>query len=129
MSEHIARARIVADRLREISQIVDKLAWDLDTELSAIDKDEAGYREKTAANPDGGQNAIPGDLEAALFQAEAFLEDVRTWADSSHLEPQNVAIGYDWFPATLEGLSKARAYQKSMQQLGRVLPLKIIRGV
>lgn len=132
MSEHIARARIVADRLRELSQIIDEAAWNLDAELSAIDKDEAGYREKSAANPDGAANAIPGDLEAALFQAQAILIDLGHWAENAHLPPQAVALGGTygrWYVPTLDGLDKALAAQRANQIAGRVTPVKIIRAV
>lgn len=132
MTDTIARARATADKVRHLAEIVDRLAWNLDAEISALDKDDAGYREKSAANPDGAANAIPGDLEAALFQAEAWLIDVADWADKAHLEPQAVAIGGTygaWYRADLAGLDKAREEIKANQLLGRVyLKARIVRG-
>lgn len=131
MTDTIARARATADKVRHLAEIVDKLAWNLDAEISALDKDDAGYREKSAANPDGAANAIPGDLEAALFQAEAWLIDVAKWAEQAHLEPQAVAIGGTygaWYRADLKGLDEALKAQRQYQLMGTVRPLRIVRG-
>lgn len=131
MTIHLERARTVADRLRDLSQHLDALAWNLDAEISALDKDEAGYREKTAANPDGGANAVPGDLEAALVRAEALfiaLPSLEQAASASLIAFSAGGTYGRWYPPTLEGLDNARAEAKAQQLGGRVVPLRPVFG-
>jgi hypothetical protein len=68
-----ARAEKVAEALRRFTDKADALSWDLDSALSSIDKDKAGYRTSNAANPTGGANYVEGELETAVYAAEEFL--------------------------------------------------------
>lgn len=89
------RAEGVADRLRDFSQTVDQLSWDLDAALSALRKDAAGYRRRTKANPDGGDNSAPGELEAALGAAERFLARIPAFEVAEPAEEDlEVALGW-----------------------------------
>lgn len=126
MTTHYERAAKVADRLRAFAQKVDALAWSLDEELSAIDKDEAGYRQANGANPDGAANAVPGDLEKALFQAEAFLHSLGHAEHAFNVEHISCGGTYGQiFSATLAGWDAAWAHVKAQQLAGRVVPLKV----
>lgn len=61
-------------RMRDAAQISSRLAIHLTAALSAVRKDAVGYRIHNTANPDGGQNAKPGDLLRAAHRAETYLE-------------------------------------------------------
>lgn len=54
------------DGARKWSQKVEKLIWDLETALSAVEKDKAQYRTRNKANPDGCENASPGEVNDAV---------------------------------------------------------------
>lgn len=66
----IAYARRLADNLRRYSQELDALSWNLDSALSSLDKDDAGYRTANAANRTGGANGFPGEIREAVLAAE-----------------------------------------------------------
>src|ERR1700744_2100814 len=63
LPEVVQRAKVLAERARAAA-------------LSALRKDEGGYRVNTAANPGGGRNYTPGQLEAAVRQAAIILSRV-----------------------------------------------------
>lgn len=54
------------DAARKFAQRVEQLTWDLEAALSAVEKDAAGYRTRNKANPDGCENATPGDVNEAV---------------------------------------------------------------
>jgi len=65
--QDLAYAERALDAARKWSQRVEQLVWDLETALSAVNKDAAGYRRANKANPDGGANALPGEVNDALL--------------------------------------------------------------
>jgi hypothetical protein len=67
-------AQSVVRRLSAYERTIREAGWRLDAALSARRKDAVGYRTRNAANPDGGANERPGELEAALKEAQRILE-------------------------------------------------------
>jgi len=63
-----------SDDFTQIVTVVDGVAWELDSSLSALRKDAAGYRISNAANRTGGQNYIKGELETAYGRAKELME-------------------------------------------------------
>lgn len=123
----ITRAEEIADQLRAFSAQVDALAWALDSELSSLNKDAAGYRARSKANPDGGANSVPGDLEIALVKAEAFLSTANIQAAGGRIEAFSVGGTYGrHYAPTLAGLDAARAQVKALQLAGYVAPLRTL---
>lgn len=123
------RAEVVADKLRAFSQKVDALAWDLDAALSAVNKDAVGYRVGTKANPTGGPNSLPGELEAALVKAEAFLMALGDAVEAVGLGIQAFSVGGTYgrfYAASLEGLDAARSAARSLQLAGDPAPLRVV---
>lgn len=68
------KAEGLGDRLARITEVIDGVAWALDSAASSLRKDEAGYRTSNAANPDGGANYVDGELEKAIADAQALLD-------------------------------------------------------
>jgi len=124
-----ARAEATADRLRRFAQKVEDLSWALDAAISAVDKDASGYRCQSAANPDGGRNALAGELEAALFKAEAFLLSLGRAEGLVGGEPEAVVVGGTYgrhYEATLAGFDAALAHVRALQLAGYVGPARVI---
>lgn len=125
----VERGYRVADRLARFSERVDRIGWDLDAALSAVEKDKAGYRNRTAANRTGGQNYVEGELEAALLAAEVLLKLLRGEAEAAgDLKLTSVSVGGTYgrvFPATLAGYDAANAYSREKQLQGNVAPVKL----
>jgi len=69
-----AKATDYAERLcentRRYSERLEQAAWALESALSALNKDDAGYRRSNNANRDGGESYTPGELEAAVLDVE-----------------------------------------------------------
>lgn len=63
----------LSDELAKASAALEAVSWELDSALSSIRKDAAGYRNKNAANPDGGECYTPGELEEAVRAARRAL--------------------------------------------------------
>lgn len=87
-----AKAEGLSDRLARVTEVIDAASWKLDSALSALHKDQAGYRTANAANPDGGANYVDGELEEAIAEAQALLEALGparrlalAWAAADHL--------------------------------------------
>jgi len=76
LPEVVQRAKVLAERARVTAREFADASWALDAALSALRKDEVGYRVNTAANPGGGRNYTPGQLEAAVRQAAIILSRV-----------------------------------------------------
>jgi hypothetical protein len=70
----IADAEGLAERLRDRLAELEQVSWDLDSALSSIEKDAAGYRRSNRANSTGGANSIPGDVREAAAKAGRILE-------------------------------------------------------
>lgn len=66
-------AEVQSEALTEVSRLIEDAHWALDSALSAIDKDAAGYRKANRANPNGSDNYTPGELEEAVKEARAVL--------------------------------------------------------
>lgn len=66
-------AEELSDELAQLTAPIEAAAWDIDSALSAIRKDVAGYRRKNKANPDGGECYTPGELEKAVQRARQLL--------------------------------------------------------
>lgn len=66
-------AEVQTEALTEVSRLIDDAQWELDSTLSVIDKDAAGYRTKNRANPNSSDNYSSGELEAAVKEARAVL--------------------------------------------------------
>lgn len=64
----------LSEGFTQIVAIVDGVAWELDSTLSGINKDAAGYRLKNAANLTGGPNYIKGELETAVGRAKEVMD-------------------------------------------------------
>jgi hypothetical protein len=78
--------------LTDLSEVIEQVQWDLDAALSAIHKDEVGYRRKNAANHEGGDNYAEGELEDASRRARQLLlalspvaELAQRWKDNGRL--------------------------------------------
>jgi hypothetical protein len=63
----------LSDELAQVTSDVEGVCWELDSSLSAVVKDAAGYRVHTLAEPNGGGSYEPGELEAAVARAERLL--------------------------------------------------------
>lgn len=70
----VAKAEALSERIARVAEVLDRAGWALDSALSGLRKDEAGYRTANAANPDGGSNGDLEDLEAALKLASDLLK-------------------------------------------------------
>lgn len=68
---HLAES--VSEELGQITALIEGVVWEIDSALSSIRKDEAGYRQGNAANPDGGANYVDGELEAAYARGKRLL--------------------------------------------------------
>lgn len=76
----IREAEKLSDALALATAPLEGAAWELDSALSSIRKDAAGYRRTNAANATGGANYVEGELEAAVEWARklnAALDTVR----------------------------------------------------
>lgn len=59
-------AEELSDELATLTAPIEAAAWTIDSALSSIRKDDAGYRIGTAAEPDGGGSYVEGELEQAV---------------------------------------------------------------
>lgn len=69
----VAVAEELSDELAALSSPLEAAAWAIDSALSSIRKDVAGYRRKNAANPDGGECYTEGELEKAVKRGRQLL--------------------------------------------------------
>ncbi len=69
----IVTAEGQSDEFTQFIAVIDGVAWELDSTLSGINKDAAGYRLQNAANVTGGPNYIKGELETASGRAAELL--------------------------------------------------------
>jgi hypothetical protein len=69
----VALAEEISDELAQLTAPLEGVAWEIDSALSAIRKDAAGYRRANAANPTGGDSYTSGDLEKAVARGKALL--------------------------------------------------------
>lgn len=92
----VALAEEISDELATLTAPLEAVAWEIDAALSAIRKDAAGYRSANAANPDGGTNYTPGELEAAVKRGRQLLLaliPVRTLQDKWDREDLGIPPG------------------------------------
>jgi hypothetical protein len=69
----IVQAEELTEELGALEGFIQAAGWDLDSALSSIRKDEAGYRIGNAANRSGGESYVEGELEEAVKRARAIL--------------------------------------------------------
>lgn len=69
----VAQAEEISDELAALTAPLEGVAWEIDSALSALRKDAAGYRKANAANPTGGDSYEPGELEAAVKRGRQLL--------------------------------------------------------
>lgn len=67
----VGYAERLCENVRRYSEAMEAKAWALESALSALNKDDAGYRRQNNANRDGGESYTPGELEAAVREIEA----------------------------------------------------------
>jgi hypothetical protein len=77
----VVAAETQSDELTQIVAVCDGVAWELDSTLSALRKDAAGYRVLNKANPDGGGNYCKGELEKASGRAAELLAALKPAAE------------------------------------------------
>lgn len=87
-------AEELSEELAQLTAPIEAAAWEIDSALSAIRKDDAGYRVGNAANREGGANYIPGELEKAVRRGKQLLlalttirELERQWEAEDGLTP------------------------------------------
>lgn len=71
----VATAEGQSDELTQLVAVVVGVCWELDSTLSAINKDAKGYRRSNAAN------YVPGELEAASGRAGELLKALQPVAE------------------------------------------------
>jgi hypothetical protein len=93
----VRQAEELSDELAGLTAPIEAACWAIDTALSALRKDDAGYRTANAANPTGGESYTAGELETAVRRASQLclaLSTVRRleeqWAAEDRGEPSNV---------------------------------------
>lgn len=69
----VAEAEAISDALALLTAPIEACAWEIDSALSSLRKDAAGYRKANAANPDGGDSYTPGELETAVARGRQLL--------------------------------------------------------
>lgn len=69
-----AKAEGLSTRLARVTEVIDAASWKLDSALSALRKDAAGYRQANATDLDDGDSYTDGELEVAIVEAQALLE-------------------------------------------------------
>lgn len=77
----VATAEDQSDEFTQIVAVIDGVCWELDSTLSALNKDACGYRRQNAANLTGGDNYIPGELEQASGRAAELLVALKPAAE------------------------------------------------
>lgn len=77
----VATAEDQSDEFTQIVAVIDGVCWELDSTLSGLRKDAAGYRRQNAANLTGGSNYIPGELEHASGRAGELLAALKPVAE------------------------------------------------
>lgn len=91
-------AEELSDELTALTGPIEAAAWEIDSALSSIRKDDAGYRIGTKAEPTGGGSYCEGELEKAVRRGRELclaLSDVRRleakWAaeDAPKVEPNH----------------------------------------
>jgi hypothetical protein len=71
----------LSDDFTQIVACIDGQLWELDSVLSAINKDAVGYRRSNAANLTGGANYVPGELEQAVGRSAELLQALKPVAE------------------------------------------------
>ena len=74
-------AEAQSEALGRIERVIHDIGWALDSEVSGLRKDDAGYRKGNKANRDGGDNGSLLDLLAASFKARELLRALGPAAD------------------------------------------------
>jgi hypothetical protein len=69
----VALAEEISDELATLTAPLEACAWEIDSALSSLRKDAAGYRKANAANPTGGDSYTDGELEKAVARGKAML--------------------------------------------------------
>jgi hypothetical protein len=69
----LVQAEEISEELGQIEQFIQAAGWDIDSALSSIRKDDAGYRMGNAANREGGANYVEGELEEAVRNGRRLL--------------------------------------------------------
>ncbi len=99
-------AEDLSDELAGLTSPIEAACWEIDQQLSAIRKDEVGYRIGTKAEPDGGGSYVEGDLEKAVRRARQLclaLSAVRqleeTWAAEDRGEAPGQVLPWDYHRA------------------------------
>lgn len=77
----VATAETQSDDFTQIVAVIDGVCWELDSTLSAVNKDACGYRRQNAANLTGGANYVKGELEAATGRAAELLAALKPAAE------------------------------------------------
>jgi hypothetical protein len=65
----VAVAEELSDELAALTAPIEAACWAIDESLSAIRKDDCGYRIKTKAEANGGGSYCEGELETAVRRA------------------------------------------------------------
>lgn len=71
----------LSDDFTQIAAFIDGQLWELDSVLSAINKDACGYRRSNAANLTGGANYVRGELENAVGRSQELLQALKPIAE------------------------------------------------
>lgn len=76
---HVAEGQ--SEEFTQFVAVIDGVAWELDSTISSIGKDAAGYRRTNAANLTGGANYVPGELETVTGRAGELLKALQPVAE------------------------------------------------
>jgi hypothetical protein len=74
-------AETLSDDFTQVVAVIDGTCWELDSTLSSLRKDAAGYRVTNAANLTGGANYVPGELEKVTGRAGELLKALQPVAE------------------------------------------------
>lgn len=118
----IAYAERTLDGARKWSQKVEKLVWDLEAALSAVEKDRAGYRTRNKANPDGCENASPGEVNDAVRELLKAFPHLRPGEPLDAPAPSRILAGYLVKDAggTVHGIYKVRGLAAAHKRAARL---------
>lgn len=76
---HVAEGQ--SEEFTQFVAVIDGVAWELDSTLSSIGKDAAGYRRTNAANLTGGASYVKGELETVSGRAGELLKALQPVAE------------------------------------------------
>lgn len=73
----VVSAEKLSDDFTQVVAVIDGVCWELDSALSAINKDAHGYRIGNAANVTGGPNYVKGELEEITGRARELFDALK----------------------------------------------------